>query len=255
MIFSFDQITALLSSDPYLFLLPLSIVEGPIVTLACGVLISIGRLNPIVAFGVVIAGDLIGDAILYSLGRWGGARVLRFLRSHGRIAARVRDLEDQLSREVDRVLVIGKLTHTLGALVLLAAGMIRMPFARFMTAGLGSTLLKSFALLAAGYWIGSSYQLILDHSAYAFGILLLLGAAALWAVLFRRRTGMSVGANPAERRPHRCEHGVGPDDGAPDQGKATLEDAKTIKKTNTGRGEQGTLKSAASSALPPMRAA
>src|SRR5690349_491009 len=41
MMFSFDQITALLSGHPYVALLPLAVVEGPVVTFACGVLISI----------------------------------------------------------------------------------------------------------------------------------------------------------------------------------------------------------------------
>lgn len=187
MMFSFDQITALLSGHPYVALLPLAVVEGPIVTFACGVLISIGKLNPLLAFGIVVAGDLIGDAILYSLGRWGGRRVLSFFGSHPRLAARVHELEGQLLRKAGRALIIGKLTHSVGAAVLLAAGVIRMPLGRFLAVSLGSTLLKSFVLLVAGYWIGSSYQLVLDYSSYLIGFSVVLGIAGLWAVLFRHR--------------------------------------------------------------------
>ncbi len=196
MMFSFDQITALLSGHPYVALLPLAVVEGPVVTFACGVLISIGKLNPLLALAMVVAGDLIGDAILYSLGRWGGRRVLSFFGGHPRLAARVHELEGQLLRKAGRVLVIGKLTHSVGAAVLLAAGMIRMPLGRFLAVSVGSTLLKSFVLLAAGYWIGSSYQLVLDYSSYLIGFLVVLGIAGLWAVLFRhRQQGRSGGVD------------------------------------------------------------
>lgn len=194
--FAFDQITALLSGHPYVALLPLAVVEGPVVTFACGVLISIGKLNPLLAFGIVVAGDLIGDAILYSLGRWGGRRVLSFFGSHPRLAARVHELEGQLLRKAGRALIIGKLTHSVGAAVLLAAGVIRMPLGRFLAVSLGSTLLKSFVLLVAGYWIGSSYQLVLDYSSYLIGILAGLGIAGLWAALFRhRQQGRSGGVD------------------------------------------------------------
>lgn len=187
MMLSFDQITALLSGHPYVALLPLAVVEGPVVTFACGVLISIGKLNPLLAFGIVVAGDLIGDAILYSLGRWGGRRVLSFLGSHPRLAARVHELEGQLLRKAGRALIMGKLTHSVGAAVLLAAGLIRMPLGRFLVVSLGSTLLKSFLLLVAGYWIGSSYQPVLNYSSYLIGVLAVLGIGGLWALLFRHR--------------------------------------------------------------------
>lgn len=198
--FSFDQITALLSGHPYVALLPLAVIEGPVVTLACGVLISVGKLNPLLAFGIVVAGDFIGDAILYSLGRWGGRRVLSFFGSRPRLAARVRDLEGQLLKEADRALIIGKLTHSVGAAVLLAAGMVRVPLGRFLAVSLGSTLLKSFVLLVAGHWIGSSYQLVLDYSSYLIGILLVLGIGGLWAVLFRQQ-GQSGGVNSGAGNP------------------------------------------------------
>ncbi len=194
--FSFEQIMALVFDHPYVVLLPLTIIEGPLVTLACGVLIAVGRLNPFLAFGIVIAGDLIGDAILYSLGRWAGDRVISIFRNNSRIAVRIKALKTELLGKADRALVIGKLTHGVGALVLLAAGMVRMPFVRFMAVEFGSTLLKSLALLVAGYWIGSSYQLILDNSLYVSGALLLVGVVAFWAMLFRRR------AKTPETEPH-----------------------------------------------------
>ena len=214
MMFSFDQVVGLLSNNAYLVLLPLSIVEGPVVTLASGFLISIGRLNPLVAFGIVVAGDLVGDAILYSLGRWGSERVMSAWRKDGRAATRVRQLKDQILSEADRMLIVGKLTHAIGAPVLLAAGIIRMPVARFMTISFGATLLKSFALLVAGYWIGASYPTIVGNPLYFSGALLLLGGVALYMLVFRRRTKKPiVHVAPPASAPHQLNSGLayGPD--------------------------------------------
>lgn len=189
---SLDQIVGLLSHNAYLVLLPLSIVEGPIVTLVCGFLISIGQLNPLLTFGIVVAGDLIGDAILYSLGRSGSGRLMSVWRKEGRTATRARKLKDQLLSKADRMLIVGKLTHAIGAPVLLAAGMVRMPFVRFMAVNLGATLLKSFALLVAGYWIGASYPVIVGNPLYLSGALLLLGAAILYLLVFRRHAAKAA---------------------------------------------------------------
>jgi membrane protein DedA with SNARE-associated domain len=243
MVLSFDQIVGLLSNNAYLVLLPLSIVEGPIVTLASGFLISIGQLNPLFAYGVVVAGDLIGDAILYSLGRWGGDRVLSAWRKNSRTAARVRNVKDQLLSKADRVLIVGKLTHTIGAPVLFAAGMVRMPFARFMMVNLGATLLKSFILIVAGYWIGSSYRAIIGNSLFLSGALLLLGVGGLSILLFRRRAKGPANAARRDCTQHQSD------------GRLSLQETDVVASNVTSLGpnscEQAPRKSAAGSQSEP----
>ena len=63
----------------YLILLPFSIIEGPFLAVICGFLVTTKILNPWIVLPIVIVGDIIGDSILYFVGRT-GKKALRFFR-------------------------------------------------------------------------------------------------------------------------------------------------------------------------------
>ena len=66
----------LLMTYRYLILFPLAAVEGPIVALLVGFLISLGYFQFFPAFGIMILGDLIPDSFYYYLGRFGNKKNL-----------------------------------------------------------------------------------------------------------------------------------------------------------------------------------
>src|SRR5258708_12893626 len=68
MFFSFTKILELLVHYRYFVLFPISIVEGPIVTVLGGFLASMGQLSVLWVFVVVVLGDLVGDSLYYFLG-------------------------------------------------------------------------------------------------------------------------------------------------------------------------------------------
>ena len=72
-------------SHAYFFLIPLAILEGPLLAIVCGIAAGLGALNPFVAYGILIGGDLGPDLMYYSIGRWGAT--LPFVR---RYASRIR---------------------------------------------------------------------------------------------------------------------------------------------------------------------
>lgn len=185
MIVSLDDVLGILAANAYLLLLPLAIAEGPIVAIASGVLVAAGHLRPLPAFAIIVAGDLIGDALLYALGRWCGHRMDKTWARLGR-SRRVMALRDQFSRRADQTLVIGKLTHGIGALVLSVAGMVRMPFSRFLVVNFVATLPKVLVLMGAGYAFASSYSAIAQNATYVYLPLFGLGAVAIYLLLFRR---------------------------------------------------------------------
>lgn len=184
MTFAATDMIALLSAHTYEVLLPLSIAEGPIVTIAGGFLVATGHLEALPVFGIVVLGDLIGDALFYAFGRSLGARMLaRWAGPH--TLEKARDLQHRFRRKSDQTLVVGKLTHSIGALVLVVAGMTKVPFARFMTINFLATLPKSLLLLAIGIAVGSGYDLIPQHFTYLYLALLAVGAFAVYALLAR----------------------------------------------------------------------
>ena len=52
----------------YWLMLPLMIIEGPVVTLLSAMMASLGAFNIFVVFLLSIAGDLIGDVLFYYFG-------------------------------------------------------------------------------------------------------------------------------------------------------------------------------------------
>jgi membrane protein DedA with SNARE-associated domain len=184
MVFSPSNILGLLSAHPYAALLPLAIVEGPLVTIAGGVLIANSQLRFWPVFAIVVAGDLVGDSALYALGRWGGIRMATRWASQSTMT-RASELQDQFRRKSDQILVTGKLTHAVGAPVLIAAGMVRMPFWRFLTVNSLATLPKSLALLCIGCAFHSVYAVIGQNMTYYIIALLIVGSIILYLLLFR----------------------------------------------------------------------
>jgi membrane protein DedA with SNARE-associated domain len=184
MVFSTSDILGLLSAHPYAVLLPLAIAEGPIVTIASGVLVASSQLRFWPVLAIVVAGDLVGDSALYALGRWGGIRMVTKWASQ-RTIKRATDLQDQFRRKADQILVTGKLTHAVGAPVLIAAGIVRMPFRRFLTVNSLATLPKSLALLCIGYAFHSGYAAIGQNMTYYVIVLLIAGLILLYLLLSR----------------------------------------------------------------------
>src|SRR4030043_1154613 len=63
-----QQIFQFLSHYGYWIMLPLMIIEGPVATLMAATMAALGAFNVFIVLIFSIAGDMIGDMILYGLG-------------------------------------------------------------------------------------------------------------------------------------------------------------------------------------------
>jgi membrane-associated protein len=135
-------------------ILPMSVIEGPIVSVATGLLSSNGYFVWHWALFLLVCGDLIGDVIYYGIGRLG--------RGVGRGLSP--GLRAALAHNAGRILLIGKWTHSLGCVVLIGSGMVRVPLARFLLVNLIATTPKSALLFSIGYFIGNHFPLLERHS-------------------------------------------------------------------------------------------
>jgi membrane protein DedA with SNARE-associated domain len=169
-----------------------SIVEGPIVTILSAFLAREG-VFPLVPLAVIlVAGDILGDLGFYLLGRRGIGRVpLRWRRWLGLGPGRTEVLAEHFARRGGRLLVLGKLTHSVGAAVLVAAGVARMPLVPFVAWNLAASLPKTGALMALGWVAGDAYARIdlwLGRGAWVMLGLISLGLA-IWLIRRRPCTG------------------------------------------------------------------
>lgn len=155
MAFSADQIIQWLQIYGYFILFPLVVIEGPIVTVIAGLAASLGYLNFFITYAVVVVGDVGGDIIYYAIGRFGREGFLeKWGKYIGLRADRVMHVEKHFEKHGNKTLFIGKMTHGIGALFLVAAGLARMAFSKFVFANMTATLVKSLLLLLAGFYFG-----------------------------------------------------------------------------------------------------
>ncbi len=154
---TYDALIAAVTSHGTVILLPLAILEGPIVTVLAGYAARLGIFQVPVAFAIVVLGDLVGDSVLYMLGRSGLRRIpVRWLARLGLDPDREATLSSHFAEKGGRTLILGKITHSAGAPILVAAGLARMPFLPFLWYNLLGTLPKSAVFLALGYMLGEA---------------------------------------------------------------------------------------------------
>lgn len=154
-----------LQSYRYAVLFPLVVVEGPITTLTAGFLASLGFLKLVPVFLVVVAGDLGGDVIYYSIGRWGRKPLEKWGRSTRLMKEKIVKLEKLFESHGGKTLVAGKLSHAVGAVVLITAGIVKFPFKKFVWFNFLASIPKSLVLILIGYYFGNAaakYRSYLD---------------------------------------------------------------------------------------------
>lgn len=173
-------------------LLPLSVVEGPIVSILAGALSAQGFFHWYWALGLLVCGDLIGDVIYYWIGRKGGAPFAGLGRRAGMDRLLTPELRQGLTRNAARMLVVGKWTHSIGCVVLVGSGMLRLPLPRFILVNLLATVPKSAVLFGFGYFAGADDPLIAPHAFLVSAVLCAAGLAAV-ALILRRADRVGAG--------------------------------------------------------------
>lgn len=150
-----EAMTSLIQTNGLWLLFPLSVAEGPVVSIMAGWLVRLGMLPLVGAYVVLVLGDLVGDAMHYALGRFGADRLpARWRRKLAIDAASNDQLIRHFHQAGGRTLVLAKLTHSLGFAALIGAGAARMPFGLFLWFNLLATLPKSAVFLGLGYALG-----------------------------------------------------------------------------------------------------
>jgi membrane-associated protein len=146
---------ALLARYSYLLLFPLALLEGPVVAMLAGVLVAARLLNGPVAYLVIVLADLTGDSVYYLLGRWGRhPAVAPVLRRLGGTAEHLERLERALHRHGPRAFLAAKLSHFMVVPFLVATGVARLRYPRFLAYDLLPTLPKSACFLVLGVAFG-----------------------------------------------------------------------------------------------------
>lgn len=177
-------------------ILPLSVIEGPVVTILTGFLSAQGYFRWYSALCLLICGDVIGDVILYWIGRTGRTPLAGLARRFGVRRTVPQEVQDGLRHNAAKMLFIGKWTHSIGWFVLIGSGMLRVPLPRFVVWSTLATVPKSAVLFCVGYFAGNYGPVLERHFEIGTIVLCAVGVAAIALVL---RQVEAIWAGSADR--------------------------------------------------------
>lgn len=158
-----EWIIQLVSQHTYLVyaaIVILACAEGPILSMMLGVLIRLGYFNFLPVYLALMVGDLIGDVGWYYIGfRFGHPFIKRFGKYFSLTEEKVAKVIRIFHKYKHRVLFISKISNGFGfALVtLIAAGLARIPFRRYLAINVIGQLIWTGILLGVGYLFGNMY--------------------------------------------------------------------------------------------------
>lgn len=188
MFFSLEQITELLIQYKYFILFPVIVIEGPIISVIAGFLMALKYFDFYTLFLVVILGDLTGDVLDYTIGRWGREKIIaRWGKYIGITEDRLKKVESHFEKNAGKTLLLGKLFHGIGGIFLYAAGAAKMPISKFVWFNFLGTVPKSFILILIGFYFGHAISTIKSYLELISAISIGIGVVAILAWLYFKK--------------------------------------------------------------------
>jgi membrane-associated protein len=175
-----QELIDVLSFWGYPAMLALMIIEGPIVTIIAAFLSSLGYFNIGIVFALSVTGDVIGDAILYHIGYFGGEKILPKVEKFLKISeATVNKLKQKFYENSGRIIFYVKSTTGLSYIAFITAGTLRMKFSKFVAYSILGGLIWSSFLVVIGYFFGYAADKISAYIKYTGIIIFVLAISVL----------------------------------------------------------------------------
>jgi membrane-associated protein len=154
-----DSIGPLILEYRYWILIPLSIVEGPVVAFVAGTFSSLGYFNIYVLMILFFARDMIMDAFYYALGYHGGRTktAQKLLKKIGIEESHLEDIRELWEKHPGKTMFLGKLSYGIASSFIVLAGTVRMPLKKFFGWGALVAIIQFWGLLFLGYFFGESF--------------------------------------------------------------------------------------------------
>lgn len=164
-------IAILLSRYGYFLLLPIAIVEGPIITVIAAFLASTGVFNVYIVYAIAVTGDLIGDGLWYWIARSGSQKFLRGILKHGSkfgiTEQGIEYAETRLKDNFLKTVLVGKITGILMLPIIIASGSLKVSYKKFVMTAQSIDVVKDLIFTSLGFFAGK-YYLSINHDINTF---------------------------------------------------------------------------------------
>lgn len=188
------NLASLIIEYRYWVLVPLSIIEGPIVAFVSGTLASLGFFNLYVILAFFFARDMIMDAFYYFLGYFGSQtkfahRMLERLKIK---ESHLHDLHVLWDEYPGRTMFVGKMSYGIAQAFIVVAGMVKMELRKFFTYGALIAIAQYFTLILVGYFFGNAFggktTLVIENLQYVIaGATLIISGYYLFRWYMRKK--------------------------------------------------------------------
>jgi membrane protein DedA with SNARE-associated domain len=145
----------------YAIIALITLIEGPTISILLGLLLRAGYFSLIPIYGSIMFGDLLGDTILYWIGyRYGHSVVSKFGERLKITNEEIAKAEALFHEKKTGILFLSKITNGFGfaILTLITAGVVKVPFGKYMAINFFGQLIWSGFLLSIGYFFGHIYM-------------------------------------------------------------------------------------------------
>ncbi|MCX6702149.1 MAG: VTT domain-containing protein [Candidatus Zambryskibacteria bacterium] len=159
MFISLSDVLIIFEQYRYLFIFPIAILEGPIITIISGFLVYLGLLNIYIIYILLVIGDLTGDAFHYAIGKYWrkSSWVKRYGHFLGYNEKSEESIENHFKKHEIKTVLSAKVLHGMGTAIQITAGIAGINFFRYIGVSLLGTIPKTLVLLLVGYYVGGSY--------------------------------------------------------------------------------------------------
>jgi membrane protein DedA with SNARE-associated domain len=141
-------------------------------------------LSPLLIFIACVTGSLTADFGYYSLGRYGGWRLLfRLHRRFPRLESRTLRTSSLIEKNGARFIILGRFIPVIGRFVPLASGLVVLKFSFFALCSLCGGVLVVLSYGSLAFLLGTVAVEQLQSPLPALLVLLLLSFLAIWLVL------------------------------------------------------------------------
>jgi len=183
-----QQVIHLLHLWGYPLMFFLMILEGPFATMISAFLASQGYFNVGIVFILSVAGDVVGDIILYYIGYFGGPHILekvqKFLKISGNV---VEKLKNRFHQNSERLIFYVKSTTGLSYITFTLAGALRMKMSKFVKNSILGGLVWSSLLVTLGYFFGYAAEMFSRYIKYAGFAVFGMAFLAVVAITFIKK--------------------------------------------------------------------
>jgi membrane protein DedA with SNARE-associated domain len=181
----YEQLFDFLSFSRYALVFIGCIVEGPVVMVASGFLYRLGQFEILPLYFTLMSGDLVADVAWYAVGRFGARKLInRYGKFFNITPEIITKIEKRFRAYQDRILFISKITMGFGFALatLIVAGMLHVPFKRYVLLNfLGGFIWTAF-LLAVGFFFGNVYESLIGPAKPIFiTLVIVIVIYGLWA--------------------------------------------------------------------------